>query len=81
MKDNTPNRPVKTNQPGQSEPTQLPRASSEEALSTDAKERAMRPLPEIGQTDTQPDPDAPEPAREHPATGTASHGSASPRKI
>jgi len=48
--------------------------------SSDA-DRAMRPLPEAGETDPLPDADAPEPAWEHPANGIAAHGSATSRKI
>lgn len=44
-------------------------------------DRAMRPLPEAGETDPLPDAGAPELAREHPANGIASHGSATSRKI
>jgi hypothetical protein len=37
--------------------------------------------PDPDATQTEPDEDAPEPRRDDPATGIASHGSASPRKI
>jgi hypothetical protein len=45
------------------------------------RDRAVRPLPEVGQTDALPDAGASEPARENPTTGVASHGSSTSRKI
>jgi hypothetical protein len=42
--------------------------------------QSTRPLPEIGQTEMTPDPEA-DRLREHPTTGTASRGSATSRKI
>lgn len=46
-----------------------------------ADDRAARPLPEAGHTDPRPDAGAERSGPEHPATGIASHGSATSRKI